>query len=96
MDLLSLFVGILEAHTRSPTYKPYVGEKRTRKEGLEPIIEKGPKKTVYVQKPELASGERFKPNILPNEDDKYISAEDVQTAAVSPLGEEFIRKKITA
>lgn len=74
MELVNLFTNILDAHTRAPNFKPFLGIER-REEGSErvPSREENPKRTIFVRKPEIASGEKFKSSISANPQDRSLT-----------------------
>lgn len=94
MELLVLFTNILDAHTRDPGFKPYLGT--IPKEKAEGVIlqEKIGKRSVFVRKPEIASGERFKQSIPGNSMDKTLTGRDSEQIPRMEDVDTFSRGKI--
>lgn len=94
MELLVLFTNILDAYTRSPGFKPYIGT--TPKEKTEGVVlqDKIGKRSVFVRKPEIASGERFKQSIPTNSMDKTLMTQVSEEGGRMEGVENFSRGKI--
>jgi hypothetical protein len=96
MELVSLFMTILDVHTRNTNFKPYLGSRKTSEMDVsESPQERAAKRSVFIRKPEVASGEKFKKVIPPNILDKTLSANIIMNETIAVEGvEEFSRKKI--
>lgn len=93
MDLLNLFINILDAHTRRPDFRPYLGQVQE----VEPVETTRPqtvKRSVFVQKPEPVSGEKFKRQILSNpRNQELLIPPSTETERLTEV-QNFPRKKI--
>lgn len=84
MELVNLFANILDAYTRAPNFKPFLGLE-PGEGGSEKVSsrEKIPKKTIFVRKSEVASGEKFKSSIPANPQDKSLALHVLEEAGTN-------------
>lgn len=74
MELVNLLTNILDGYTRSPNFKPYRGVSLEGREEGGVLPDRIARRGVFVRKPEIASGEKFKSSIPSNPQDRNLTA----------------------